>query len=151
MVNIQIAEQFDKEINPAALEKAALMTLAEQNPAEEVNLSVVIEDDQQLHALNLEFLGVDAPTDVLSFFGDELDPETGERYLGDVIISFPQAQKQSQNAGHSTGSELDLLVVHGVLHLMGYDHSTDEDKQKMWEIQRKVLLKLGSGIMKFPD
>jgi probable rRNA maturation factor len=151
MVNIQIAEQFDKEIDSTALEKAALMTLAEQNPAEEVNLSLVIEDDQQLHALNLQFLGVDAPTDVLSFFEDELDPETGERYLGDVIISFPQAQKQGLVAGHSTGSELDLLVVHGVLHLMGYDHGTDEDKAKMWEIQRKVLLKLGSDIKKFPD
>jgi probable rRNA maturation factor len=151
MVNIQIAEQFDKEVDTAALEKAALQTLAEQDPADEVNLSVVIEDDQQLHALNLEFLGVDAPTDVLSFFEDELDPETGERYLGDVIISFPQAQKQSSLAGHSTGSELDLLVVHGVLHLMGYDHSTDEEKEKMWEIQKKVLLKLGSDIKKFPD
>jgi len=151
MVNIQIAEQFDQEVNPGALEKAALMALAEQNPPEAVNLSVVIEDDQQLHALNLEFLGVDSPTDVLSFFEDELDPETGERYLGDVIISYPQAQKQGTLAGHSTGSELDLLVVHGVLHLMGYDHSTDEEKEKMWEIQRKVLVKLGSDIKKFPD
>jgi probable rRNA maturation factor len=151
MVNIQIAEQFEKEVDTAALEKAALQALAEQDPAEEVNLSVVIEDDQQLHTLNFEFLGVDAPTDVLSFFEDELDPETGERYLGDVIISFPQAQKQGLLAGHSTGSELDLLVVHGVLHLMGYDHSTGEEKEKMWEIQKKVLLNLGSDIKKFPD
>jgi probable rRNA maturation factor len=151
MINIQVAEQFDNVVDTTALEKAALMALAEQNPAEEVNLSVVIEDDQQLHALNLEFLGVDSPTDVLSFFEDELDPETGERYLGDVIISYPQAQKQSTIAGHSTRSELDLLVVHGVLHLLGYDHSTDEEKGKMWEIQRKVLIKLGSDIKKFPD
>jgi probable rRNA maturation factor len=151
MENIHIAEQFDNEVDPGALEKAALLTLAEQSPAEEVNLSVVVEDNQQLHALNLEFLGVDSPTDVLSFFEDELDPETGERYLGDVIISYPQAQKQGSIAGHSTGSELDLLVVHGVLHLMGYDHSTDEEKEKMWEIQRKVLLKLGTDIKKFPD
>ena len=151
MVNIQIAEQFDKEVDTTALEKAALQALAEQDPAEEVNLSVVIDDDQQLHALNHEFLGIDAPTDVLSFLEDELDPETGERYLGDVIISFPQAQKQALLAGHSTGSELDLLVVHGVLHLMGYDHSNDEEKEKMWEIQKKVLLKLGSDIKKFPD
>jgi probable rRNA maturation factor len=151
MVNIHIAEQFDDAVDTAALENAVLATLAEQNPLEEVNLSVVIQDDQQLHALNLEFLGVDSPTDVLSFFEDELDPETGERYLGDVIISYPQAEKQGASAGHSTASELDLLVVHGVLHLMGYDHSTDEEKEKMWEIQKKVLLKLGTDIKKFPD
>ena len=59
MVNIQIAEQFDKEVDTTALEKAALQALAEQDPAEEVNFSVVIDDDQQLHALNHEFLGID--------------------------------------------------------------------------------------------
>ena len=151
MVNIQIAEQFINAVNSVALEKAALETLAEQDISEEVNLSVVIEDNQQLHTLNLEFLGVDSPTDVLSFFEDELDPETGQRYLGDVIISYPQAEKQGAIAGHTTGSELDLLVVHGVLHLLGYDHSTDEEKGEMWEIQKKVLLRLGTGINKFPE
>ena len=147
MVNIQ----FINTVDSVALEKAALETLAEQDISEEVNLSVVIEDNQQLHALNLEFLGVDSSTDVLSFFEDELDPETGQRYLGDVIISYPQAEKQGAIAGHTTGSELDLLVVHGVLHLLGYDHSTDEEKEVMWEIQKKVLLRLGSGIKKFPE
>ena len=151
MVNIQIAEQFINTVDSVALEKAALETLAEQDISEEVNLSVVIEDNQQLHTLNLEFLGVDSPTDVLSFFEDELDPETGQRYLGDVIISYPQAEKQGAIAGHTTGSELDLLVVHGVLHLLGYDHSTDEEKGEMWEIQKKVLLRLGTGINKFPE
>jgi probable rRNA maturation factor len=151
MVNINISDPYQDSVNHAALEKAALAALAEENINEEVNLSVVIEGDQQLQALNNEFLGIDSPTDVLSFFEDELDPETGQRYLGDVIISFPQAEKQGMAAGHSTVAELDLLVVHGVLHLLGYDHSTDEEKEKMWEIQKKVLLKLGTDIKKFPD
>jgi len=151
MVNILIAEQFQQAVDSAALEKAAQAVLSEQNLTEEVNLSIVIEDDKQLHTLNLEFLGIDAPTDVLSFFEDELDPETGQRYLGDVIISYPQAERQAALAGHTTASELDLLVVHGVLHLLGYDHSTNEEKDKMWGKQRNVLLQLGTNIKKFPE
>ncbi len=135
MVNLHVSDKFQDSVDTTALEKAALVTLAIQNIREDVNLSVVIEDEQQLQALNHEFLGVDSPTDVLSFFEDELDPETGQRYLGEVIISYPQAEKQGVTAGHSTRSELDLLVVHGVLHLLGYDHSTDEEKEKMWKIQ----------------
>jgi len=151
MVNILIADQFQEAVDSAALEKAALATLAEQESNEDVNLSIVIEGDQQLHTLNLEFLGVDSPTDVLSFFEDELDPETGQRYLGDVIISYPQAEKQAATSGHTPGSELDLLVVHGVLHLLGYDHSTDDEKEKMWQMQKQVLVKIGTDIKKFPD
>ncbi len=153
MVNLHISDQFQNSVDAAALEKAALVTLAMQKKCfdEEVNLSVVIEDDQQLQALNNEFLGIDSPTDVLSFFEDELDPETGQRYLGEVIISYPQAERQSLTAGHSTRSELDLLVVHGVLHLLGYDHSTDEEKVKMWKIQKDILIELGSDIKKYPE
>jgi probable rRNA maturation factor len=151
MVNFHISDKFLDSVDTAALEKAALVTLAIQNISEDVNLSVVIEDEQQLQSLNHEFLGIDSPTDVLSFFEDELDPETGQRYLGEVIISYPQAEKQGVTDGHSTRSELDLLVVHGVLHLLGYDHSTDKEKEKMWQIQKKILLKLGSTIKKYPE
>jgi probable rRNA maturation factor len=151
MVNFHISDKFLDSVDTAALEKAALVTLAIQNISEDVNLSVVIEDEQQLQSLNHEFLGIDSPTDVLSFFEDELDPETGQRYLGEVIISYPQAEKQGVTDGHSTRSELDLLVVHGVLHLLGYDHSTDKEKEKMWQIQKKILLKLGTTIKKYPE
>jgi probable rRNA maturation factor len=151
MVNLHVSDKFQDSVDTTALEKAALVTLAIQNIREDVNLSVVIEDEQQLQVLNHEFLGVDFPTDVLSFFEDELDPETGQRYLGDVIISYPQAEKQGVIAGHSTRFELDLLVVHGVLHLLGYDHSTDEEKEKMWKIQQEILIELGTEIKKYPE
>lgn len=151
MVNLHISDKFIESVDTTALEKAALETMAIQNISEDVNLSIVIEDEQQLQALNHEFLGIDSPTDVLSFFEDELDPETGQRYLGEVVISYPQAEKQGVTAGHSTRSELDLLVVHGVLHLLGYDHSTDKEKEKMWKIQKEILLKLGTDIKKYPE
>ncbi len=151
MINIIISEQFLTLVDATYLEKAALATLAEQNPDEDVNLSIVIADDQQLNKLNLEFRGIDSSTDVLSFFEGELDPENGQYYLGDVVISFPQAEKQAMAAGHNTASELELLVIHGVLHLLGFDHATDIEKEEMWQIQKNLLGKLGVAIKKLPE
>ncbi len=151
MINIIISEQFLTLVDATYLEKAALATLAEQNPDEDVNLSIVIADDQQLNKLNLVFRGIDSSTDVLSFFEGELDPENGQYYLGDVVISFPQAEKQAMAAGHNTASELELLVIHGVLHLLGFDHATDIEKEEMWQIQKNLLGKLGVAIKKLPE
>jgi probable rRNA maturation factor len=111
-------------------------------------LTLVVTDDEAMHRLNRTYLGIDAPTDVLSFGGESPDfvsvPEAG-LYLGDVIISYPQAQAQAAAAGHSVEAELALLVVHGVLHLLGYDHVRPEDKAVMWERQAEVLARLGLG------
>ncbi len=107
------------------------------------DLSIVLTDDAQLHQLNRDYLGVDAPTDVLSFPASETDPETGASYLGDVLISIPRAEAQAQSAGHPLEAEVQLLVVHGVLHLLGHDHAEPEDKARMWAAQAQVLDKLG--------
>ncbi|MDP2777432.1 MAG: rRNA maturation RNase YbeY, partial [Anaerolineales bacterium] len=86
------------------------------------DITIVLTDDAQLHELNRDYLGVDAPTDVLSFPASESDPETGSTYLGDILISIPRAAQQAQAAGHPVDAEVQLLVVHAVLHLLGYDH-----------------------------
>ena len=106
-------------------------------------MTIVLTDDRQLHELNLDYLGVDAPTDVLSFPAGEVDPETEELYLGDIAISIPRAAQQAQTGGHPVEAEAQLLVVHGTLHLLGYDHSTEEEKAVMWAEQARVLEKLG--------
>src|SRR6185503_14097389 len=121
---------------PAALiERAAQAALANQRESLEVNLSVVLTDDRRLRKLNRDYLGIDAPTDVLSFpasesDGSETDPETGARYLGDILISVPYAAKGAKQAGHPLESELQLLVVHGVLHLLGHDHARPREKAR---------------------
>ena len=101
-----------------------------------------------LRQLNLEYRGIDAPTDVLSFSAQEDLDEPGaafvtapeaEAYLGDIIISFPMAASQAETAGHSVANELCLLAVHGVLHLLGYDHATAEEEAAMWAVQDAVL------------
>ena len=129
----------------ALLERAALATLSHQKESPEADLTIVLADDAHLHELNRDYLGVDAPTDVLSFPASETDPETGARYIGDIIISVPYAAKGAAKAGHPVESELQLLVVHGVLHLLGHDHAEPKEKAKMWKAQAEVLKSLGLG------
>ena len=90
-------------------------------------------------------------TDVLSFPSDEVDPETGSQYLGDIIISIPRAAQQAQVGGHSLEAEVQLLVVHGTLHLLGHDHAEAEEKARMWAAQAEVMGRLGLSHVKIQD
>jgi len=134
----------------ARLEQAATLALERLNLPGPAGLSIVISDDAQLKALNQEFLGIDAPTDVLSFPAEGIDPDTGRPYLGDILISLPRAQAQAEAAGHSLEAELCLLVVHGILHLSGYDHAKQDEKAVMWALQAQILEKLGVPPVKLP-
>jgi len=143
MIHIESKFNFPKEI----LERAAQAALTHQKESPEADLSLVLTDDARLHQLNREYLGIDAPTDVLSFPASESDPETGAPYLGDILISIPRAREQAASAGHALESEVQLLVVHGVLHLLGHDHANARGKKKMWKAQAEILGRLGlSGI-----
>jgi probable rRNA maturation factor len=82
---------------------------------------------------------------VLSFPASETDPESGTRYIGDILISIPRAQSQADAAGHPLESEVQLLVVHGVLHLLGHDHADPAEKNRMWKAQSEILDSLGLG------
>lgn len=155
MINVLISDPFVGQVEPETLEHAAQMVLQTQALEVESDLSVVIEDDEFLKSLNSEFRKIDAPTDVLSFHSGEgegeVDPETNRPYLGDVIISFPRASEQAAAAGHAVSDEITLLAVHGVLHLLGYDHAEDEEKDIMWSAQRDVLDKLGVHLNRLPE
>lgn len=128
------------------LESAARQSLDLIRPGEDLELTIVISNDDELHELNRQYLGVDAPTDVLSFPADELDPDSGMLYLGDVILSLPRAQAQAAAGDHDVETELQLLTVHGVLHLLGYDHAGATDKAAMWSRQADILTLLGCPI-----
>jgi probable rRNA maturation factor len=105
----------------------------------------VLTDNRRLRRLNRDYLGIDAPTDVLSFPASESDPDTGARYLGDILISIPYARQNARQAGNSLEAEVQLLVVHGVLHLLGHDHAKPREKARMWQAQREILEALGLG------
>jgi len=148
MINIDNQQDF---LESALLERAARLTLELEPDSADADITIVLTDDAQLHELNRDYLGVDAPTDVLSFPADESDPETGATYLGDILISIPRAAQQAQTGGHPVEAEVQLLVVHGVLHLLGHDHAEPEEKARMWAEQAKVLERLGLGYVKIQD
>ncbi len=100
-------------------------------------------------ALNQQYLGKEGPTDVLSFPARDdthtfvLPPEEETAYLGDIIIAFPYTQRQAHRLQRPLMDELILLVVHGMLHLLGYDHATPEEKAAMWTRQNEILAEMG--------
>jgi probable rRNA maturation factor len=146
MIYVQIAESIEiaqglPPVDSALLEKAARQVLAQQKVEGEATL--VLSDDPQLHELNRQFRNIDSPTDVLSFPDGEIDPETQLAYLGDVLISYPRALAQATAGGHSLSDELQLLVVHGMLHLLGHDHADEQAKAAMWTAQADILEQLG--------
>jgi probable rRNA maturation factor len=139
---IFIESESDQTFPTDLLERAARAVL-DLSGAPDADLSIVILDDARIQALNRDFLAHDAPTDVLSFPADEPDPETGRRYLGDVVISLGRAQEQARARGHAVEAEMQLLVVHGVLHLLGHDHAEPGEKERMWVAQAGALERLG--------
>lgn len=107
--------------------------------------TILLAGDERIRELNRTFLGSDKATDVLSFpIGEETPGAEG--YLGDIVISIPSAERQSKEGGHSLNAELQLLAVHAVLHLLGYDHAGESDKEVMWSVQSEILAGLGAEI-----
>jgi probable rRNA maturation factor len=147
-VNVRILPLYAKGVVRANLQKAARAAFKSADAQGAGALTVLVTDDAQILKLNLVYLGVDAPTDVLAFgAADETNgfiPPPGEtQYWGDIIISYPRAMEQATTYGHPLQEELSLLVVHGTLHLMGYDHEQADDKEKMWGAQHSALVQLG--------
>jgi probable rRNA maturation factor len=146
-ISIEIDEQF--KLNPQLVEQALQTTFQFiNNRAQPPAINVIITDENQMQQLNHQFRGINAPTDVLSFENTpdpdfpQIDPP-GDDYLGDIVIAYPVAQKQAQAHGHSTLEEIALLAVHGALHLLGFDHDTPENKQRMWAVQQQIMAQLG--------
>jgi probable rRNA maturation factor len=146
MINIKSETKFPGKL----LERAAKAALENQSASLDSDLTIVLTDDARIQELNRDYLGIDAPTDVLSFpasetDGSEIDPQTGSPYLGDILIFLPYAAKSAEKAGHPLEAEVQLLVIHGVLHLLGHDHAKPREKARMWKAQAEILESLGLG------
>lgn len=150
LIDIQVEEQVDP-VKTHPLRKAVAATLEHMGVNERCEVVVVISDDAALQELNRRFRGVDRPTDVLSFADDTRGPYTGgggqfPHYLGDVVISIDRARAQAEAAGGTLTQELQLLAVHGTLHLLGFDHANPAEKAEMWAAQAGILAALGVNI-----
>jgi probable rRNA maturation factor len=149
-IAVHVDEGLESQVESELLCRAALQTLHSQQIESGCELAVVVTDDDTLRELNRRHRGVDAPTDVLAFADEAREPfvdAPGElRYLGDVVVSFHRAVAQATEAGHDTQAELQLLVVHGVLHLLGYDDQAEQPREKMWRVQSQILQALGIDV-----
>jgi probable rRNA maturation factor len=142
-VEVQVDKVFANAVPSELLARLAQGVLAAEGQPDGAGLTIVIVDDAQIQALNRDYREIDAPTDVLSFAAHEGEPsvlpDEAALYLGDVVISFPTASAQAQEAGHTVNDELTLLTVHGCLHLLGYDHAEEADAARMWARQAQLL------------
>jgi probable rRNA maturation factor len=144
-IEIQIDVEGDLAELVAGVETAVFTTLRQQAATPPLSLTLLLADDATLQQLNRDFRQEDKATDVLSFpAGDPLpglmEPDP---YLGDIAISVPYAQRQADKQGHPLLAELQLLAIHGTLHLLGYDHTDEAEKKEMWAAQTAVLTQLG--------
>ena len=128
--------------------RRAIETVGRFYGTENVEVSVTLTDDAHIHVLNRVYRGVDRPTDVLSFaLAESEEPEvigadTGE-VLGDLVISLERVEAQAKEYGHTQLRELSFLAVHGMLHLLGYDHIEETERLEMEAEQRHVMEELG--------
>ena len=157
MLDIQVDEPFVDLVDVENL-STVITELLHKVGQPAAALTVVVTDNETVQTLNRDYRGVDAPTDVLSFAAQEntdteptlagLPPELVaemNRYLGDVLIAYPYAAHQAEHYQNTIQAELRLLAVHGVLHLLGYDHATPEEEAAMWALQSDVLASYGDA------
>lgn len=139
----------EQEVIQRLLEQGIEQTITMVRGPEDAEVSLTLVDDERIHFLNREYRGVDRPTDVLSFALQEETEDEPEildyedSVLGDIVISIERARAQALEYGHSFEREVAYLAVHGALHLLGFDHETEEDKAEMREIEEKVMSSIG--------
>ena len=160
-ITVSIECTFEGLPDKSWFEENSVKILDFYNSEEPVELSLVITDNPQMQQLNRMYKGEDYPTDVLSFaLSEETDlnnsdgfivPPDGIRHLGEVIISYPKALEQSREHGHHVRKELALLLVHGILHLFGYDHGEPGEMTIMQAKEAEILKEIYPAEKKEPD
>ena len=135
----QTNEKLDKELDEL---KDMLSDFCEREDLGNVIFNIIIIDNPTIHKINKEYRDKDAPTDVISFALEDdktvIEPD-GVRILGDIYISIDKVHEQALEYGHSFKRELSFLAVHGLLHLLGYDHMEKSDEEVMFKKQEEVL------------
>ena len=146
-IGISIEEKFRGLVGEDRVRRIAQTVLKAEGVAPPYEVGLVFTDSETVKQLNRDYRGVDEPTDVLAFYmlpqqGADSSfalPPDGVTRLGEVIISYPQAVEQAKEQGHPPEREMALLVIHGTLHLLGYDHEEPEEESKMREREKELL------------
>lgn len=146
-IDVQVDDAFARDVAEDWLREVARVALEAQKAPPDTELGLVVTDDQTVAQLNERYRGVMDNTDVLSFSlieGEEpfVGPPDQALCLGEVIISYPQALRQAKEWEHPVASETARLIVHGVLHLLGYDHEVPADRARMRRRERAIMVAL---------
>jgi probable rRNA maturation factor len=155
-INVLIEEGMEVQPEEDWMQGIVEKTLSAENVQPNAEISLVITGQERIQELNRQYRGLDRPTDVLSFAMSEekadkpeafIGPPDGMLHLGEVIISYPQAVIQANERGHSIKKEMAILIVHGVLHILGYDHEKPEMEPAMTAKEKEVLTDLEKEII----
>lgn len=146
-VETLVAEEFCGAVDGRWVKKIVRQVLTVERVASPYEVSLLFTDSKTVRQLNRDYRGIDEATDVLAFFmlpektpdSPFILPPDGMTRLGEVIISYPQAVAQARKQGHSTERELALLIIHGILHLLGYNHEKPGEENRMRERERELL------------
>jgi probable rRNA maturation factor len=151
-ISVLIDEGLEGRLEVSWLKKIAEQVLAAEGASADVELGLLIASGERVRQLNRDYLGRDEPTDVLAFSAGEevggdlspfVPPPDGVLHLGEVIISYPQAVVQAEEYKHSVKREIAVLIIHGVLHLLGYEHDKPELELKMRAREKEALSQIG--------
>jgi len=137
VIEAEVVKAVRADVTPAFVRSvvtraAEVPEVAARLPVDQASVAIRITSDEEMAQLNRDYAGVDHATDVLSFAG-------GGDHVGDIAISWPAAVRQAKTFGHETETELGLLVVHGFLHLLGWDHATAAERKEMNRLTRAAL------------
>jgi len=144
-LSIEINNESAIEVDEAAIQRLAVYALDAMHVHQDAELAIVLVDEGAMEQLHVQWMDEPGPTDVLSFPMDELRPGTEEAptppgLLGDVVLCPQVAESQARTAGHTLLDELLLLTTHGILHLLGFDHTEPDEEKEMFGIQRDILV-----------
>jgi probable rRNA maturation factor len=149
-MNVDVLDESGADVDVVALTQLCRFVMRRMRLHPATELTVRLVDADTIAVLNEKWMDTKGPTDVLSFPMDELTPgrdeETApEGYLGDIAVCPQVAEQQAPAAGHSTSDEIELLTVHGILHLLGYDHGSPDEHREMFGVQGRLLLEWQQG------
>ena len=143
-MSVELTNESGVPVDEESLQAITLHAMAQMKVHPDADVAIVLVDEKAMADLHLQWMDEPGPTDVLSFPMDELRPglegdDAAEGILGDIVLCPTVAKQQAEKAGHSLMDELHLLTVHGMLHLLGFDHAEPEDEREMFSLQGEIL------------
>ncbi len=143
-MSIEVTNETEWTIDPKVFSDLGVWVMDQMRVSTQSDLAITFNEPDVMAELHMRWMNLEGPTDVMSFPMDELRPGTetslSEGMLGDIVLCPQVAAQQAVAAGHSAIEEMMLLTIHGILHLLGYDHTTEEQEKQMFGIQRQLLL-----------